>query len=432
MTISTVWTPLFASDPGGGAGDFVRTDGTLPLTASWDAGNHTIFTKGITARAASDLAITGVATKDIIAKTGATDDTSQFIIKDSADNDRFVIDGSDYALMYPRVYVKELNLKGALLGFTGDQATRIVFRTNEDTYTEGGADITRKAGLNGNYQFTQRGTGNITWIKPEGGGDFIYNQTRTSTGFIIRTLGNANTFDVDGANDRVGIKRTPTTHDFEVNGDLAATGIHTYSNDLVFYAGPIYDIITKLGDTGGNSNFAVTDSNNNTIFSVNSNGNTIAANNMLVQGLITHIGILDTGNRSSEIRMYSDNTYNPSFNIINQAGANGGLLIDLRGTGDYQWRRLEGGKFVFNMTGTDSDFQIKGDTDDNNFYSDAGADRIGIGTNTPAKKLDVNGDISLEAGSGTYYSNDGTAGLASFSGAVTNITVKNGLITAAS
>jgi len=56
---------------------------------------------------------------------------------------------------------------------------------------------------------------------------------------------------------------------------------------------------------------------------------------------------------------------------------------------------------------------------------------VGIGTTTPSKKLDVNGDISLEAGSGDYYSNDGSQG---WTGTFTNgdgdtVTVKNGIIT---
>ncbi len=56
---------------------------------------------------------------------------------------------------------------------------------------------------------------------------------------------------------------------------------------------------------------------------------------------------------------------------------------------------------------------------------------VGIGTATPSKKLDVNGDISLEAGSGDYYSNDGSQGFTG-TGAYTNFTIKNGIITDAS
>lgn len=58
-------------------------------------------------------------------------------------------------------------------------------------------------------------------------------------------------------------------------------------------------------------------------------------------------------------------------------------------------------------------------------------EKIGILTSSPSKTLDVNGDISLEAGSGDYYSNDGSQG---WTGTFTNgdgdtVTVKNGIIT---
>lgn len=56
---------------------------------------------------------------------------------------------------------------------------------------------------------------------------------------------------------------------------------------------------------------------------------------------------------------------------------------------------------------------------------------MGVGTASPSKKVDVDGDISLEAGSGDYYSNDGSQG---WTGTFTNgdgdtVTVKNGIIT---
>lgn len=322
-----------------------------------------IFTT-ITATAGSDLTIIGRATNDIVIKTGATDDASQFIVKDSSSNARMVVDGSDNALIYPRVHVKELNLKGSLLGYTGSEATRIVFRTDEPgIYTEGGAEIKRNAGENNSFRLLQRGTGNVYWEKPEGGGDWIWNQTQKSTGFIVRTLGNANTINVNGATDRVGIKRTPTTYDFEVNDSIYFKNVYTSANDLVINVSSIFDCVVKLGDDAGSSNFRVNDSNDANIFSVNSAGNTVAYVNLLVQGLNCYIGVTDTGNRQSNFRMYSDNTYNPSFDIINYAGANGALLIDFRGTGDCQWRRLEGGRYIFNSGGhANADFIVRSDT----------------------------------------------------------------------
>jgi hypothetical protein len=48
---------------------------------------------------------------------------------------------------------------------------------------------------------------------------------------------------------------------------------------------------------------------------------------------------------------------------------------------------------VINETGADSDTRVEGDTDANLIYCDAGNNRVGIGTATPAEKLEVNGNI---------------------------------------
>lgn len=53
------------------------------------------------------------------------------------------------------------------------------------------------------------------------------------------------------------------------------------------------------------------------------------------------------------------------------------------------------GPTVVNDSGADSDFRVGGDTDANLIFADASTDRVGIGTNTPSVKLDVNGDSSL-------------------------------------
>lgn len=85
---------------------------------------------------------------------------------------------------------------------------------------------------------------------------------------------------------------------------------------------------------------------------------------------------------------------------------------------------------VFNEQGADLDYRMEGDTDVNLFFLDASTDRIGIGTATPAYKLDVNGDINLPGAS--TYRVGGTAGV---SGTFTTadaktVTVTKGIITA--
>lgn len=60
--------------------------------------------------------------------------------------------------------------------------------------------------------------------------------------------------------------------------------------------------------------------------------------------------------------------------------------------------RTDGGAIVLNENGTDSDTRIEGDADANLFFLDASVDRIGIGTNAPGTKLDVNGVVKARSG----------------------------------
>jgi hypothetical protein len=55
------------------------------------------------------------------------------------------------------------------------------------------------------------------------------------------------------------------------------------------------------------------------------------------------------------------------------------------------------GTFIFNDAGADKDFRAEGDTDANLFFLDASTDRVGVGTNTPTAKLQVNGSFALNA-----------------------------------
>ena len=57
----------------------------------------------------------------------------------------------------------------------------------------------------------------------------------------------------------------------------------------------------------------------------------------------------------------------------------------------------DGGANAFNEAGADYDFKIEGDTDTALFYVDAGNDRVGISTNTPATAFEVQGTSTLDA-----------------------------------
>jgi len=59
---------------------------------------------------------------------------------------------------------------------------------------------------------------------------------------------------------------------------------------------------------------------------------------------------------------------------------------------------------IFNEEGDDVNFRIEGDTDVNLFFTDAGNNRIGIGTGTPAALLEVAGRVYQSGlGSSTYF-----------------------------
>jgi hypothetical protein len=56
---------------------------------------------------------------------------------------------------------------------------------------------------------------------------------------------------------------------------------------------------------------------------------------------------------------------------------------------------------VFNEGSADADFRVEGDANANMIFVDASTDRVGIGTNTPAKTLDVNGELNVSS-AGTF------------------------------
>jgi hypothetical protein len=92
-----------------------------------------------------------------------------------------------------------------------------------------------------------------------------------------------------------------------------------------------------------------------------------------------------------------------------------GRLYTRRDGADNEWAM----QFFAGTNGNDRQMIIRADGD------------VGIGTTAPSKKLDVNGDISLESGSGDYYSNDGSQGWTGtfINGDGDTVTVKNGIIT---
>ena len=58
-------------------------------------------------------------------------------------------------------------------------------------------------------------------------------------------------------------------------------------------------------------------------------------------------------------------------------------------------------EITFNESAQDLDVRIEGEADPKLFFTDASTSRVGIGTNSPAKKLTVQGSISA-SGTGSF------------------------------
>lgn len=76
---------------------------------------------------------------------------------------------------------------------------------------------------------------------------------------------------------------------------------------------------------------------------------------------------------------------------INNGGSAGSSSAP--GTGNKKVLSLLGLETVINEDSVDYDFRVESDGDANNFFSDGGTNRVGIGTNAPTAKLDVNSDV---------------------------------------
>ena len=100
-------------------------------------------------------------------------------------------------------------------------------------------------------------------------------------------------------------------------------------------------------------------------------------------------------------------------NIINGTDTgSGGLITTGDSSDELQLQTAEVARVtltntavVVNESGADVDFRVEGDTDANLLFVDAGNDRVGIGTSSPAQKLDVSGQLKVINGGDGFFIN---------------------------
>ena len=105
----------------------------------------------------------------------------------------------------------------------------------------------------------------------------------------------------------------------------------------------------------------------------------VSANTIVVGSTITHIGDSNT-----------KITFDDDGDDINLTAA-GKTAIDITYDGDGGGDTRE---ITFNEGGEDFDVRIEGADDANLFFTNAGTDKVGVGTNAPRTKLHVDGDIT--------------------------------------
>lgn len=120
------------------------------------------------------------------------------------------------------------------------------------------------------------------------------------------------------------------------------------------------------------------------------------------------------------------------YSYIDQVNSSGSLSFRINNIERF---RVAPTEVVINDTAGNYDTRIEGQTDSNLLFVDASTDRVGIGTNAPSYKLDINGDVNVASGSA--YRHNGTAGISGTytfggggTGDIASMTFNGGILTA--
>ena len=241
--------------------------------------------------------------------------------------------------------------------------------------------------------FTDDNTNNFVRLGTFAGSNIILRGNVTASGDISSS----------GAITTAELKGVGTSTGFHVDGFISSSHI-TASGDISASGnihGDTYtiDANATLATRHGSGQLSLGNVNDKLI--LNSNGQTLivgpitASGNISASGTIhaEHIRSVDDIEVKDRIMMTDNNNVKIDFSTSQ---------IDFYSSVTAQ-HQFHSQKTTFNLSGINIDFNVKGNSDDNLIYADAGEDKVAIGTNILSEKLTVEGNISA---SGKIYSSN--------------------------
>ena len=226
-------------------------------------------------------------------------------------------------------------------------------------------------GMDDNYNFFIKNT--------SAGNLYIGNGTTT---FVTGNLSvDSGVFYVDASNDKVGIGTASPSFPLEVNG---GTGD---------------GVKIKAGNTSNDDSFLIANSSDTTLFVVDGAGNinlTDGAKIGVNGGETLIIGKI-TGSGAASLTLSTNTTATGGFTIDNTSGFKFGST-----SGANTLLANTSSTFIFGKNGGGTaDYQFSSNVGDVTFLNSGD---VGIGTNSPSQKLDVNGNVTANR----YYGNSST------------------------
>lgn len=178
-----------------------------------------------------------------------------------------------------------------------------------------------------------------------------------------------------------------------ININTATKVITTNGQSVIEGSDPtLNSLLIKAAALQSASVFELQNNSSNSLFTIQNNGRTFISQFLGIKNTDIAIGNIYEdgyttiqGNNSKGVK-FSDNAGVVPF-IFNFSATAPSMTVDA--------------SLTINDGGNNYDTRIEGDTDPNLFFTDASTDKVGIGTNTPAEKLHVEGAIKTAVVSGS-------------------------------